>query len=73
MVGVCLDCNGLWLVWYWRIKDDFIYVVLEVGVFDIEVFDVMMKGWLGLGMMICVNLEIGEVMFENFYYWMRGL
>lgn len=43
--------------------DDYIYVVLEVGVFGdvmFNVFNVVFKGCFGLGMMIYVDLETGE-------------
>lgn len=63
-VGACLDRNGLRPARYWRTKDDLIYVASEVGVLDIKASDVTMKGRLGPGMMICVNLETGEV-YEN--------
>uniref|UniRef100_A0A7I4EHL8 glutamate synthase (ferredoxin) n=1 Tax=Physcomitrium patens TaxID=3218 RepID=A0A7I4EHL8_PHYPA len=63
-VGACLDRNGLRPARYWRTKDDLIYVASEVGVLDIEPSNVTMKGRLGPGMMICVNLETGEV-YEN--------
>lgn len=67
-MGACLDRNGLRPARYWRTKDDLIYVASEVGVLDIEASDVTMKGRLGPGMMICVNLETGEVTSENFHH-----
>jgi len=70
-VGACLDRNGLRPARYWRTKDDLIYVASEVGVLDIDAADVTMKGRLGPGMMICVNLESGEVTFENLQPGMR--
>jgi len=63
-VGACLDRNGLRPARYWRTKDDLVYVASEVGVLDIKASDITMKGRLGPGMMICVNLENGEV-YEN--------
>ncbi|BBN01830.1 glutamate synthase (ferredoxin) [Marchantia polymorpha subsp. ruderalis] len=63
-VGACLDRNGLRPARYWRTEDDMLYVASEVGVLHSNEDKVIMKGRLGPGMMISVNLESGEV-FEN--------
>ncbi|CAM6047747.1 unnamed protein product [Sphagnum compactum] len=63
-VGACLDRNGLRPARYWKTKDGLIYVASEVGVLDIKDSEILMKGRLGPGMMISVNLETGEV-YEN--------
>ncbi|KAL2642870.1 hypothetical protein R1flu_010457 [Riccia fluitans] len=63
-VGACLDRNGLRPARYWRTDDDMLYVASEVGVLHSNEEKVIMKGRLGPGMMISVNLETGEV-FEN--------
>jgi glutamate synthase (ferredoxin) len=60
-VGACLDRNGLRPARYWKTKDGLIYVASEVGVLDIKDSEILMKGRLGPGMMISVNLETGEV------------
>lgn len=63
-VGACLDRNGLRPARYWRTKDDIVYVASEVGVLPMDESKVIMKGRLGPGMMIAVDLEKGEV-YEN--------
>uniref|UniRef100_A0A0D6QXK2 glutamate synthase (ferredoxin) n=1 Tax=Araucaria cunninghamii TaxID=56994 RepID=A0A0D6QXK2_ARACU len=63
-VGACLDRNGLRPARYWRTKDDIVYVASEVGVLAMDESKVIMKGRLGPGMMIAVDLEKGEV-YEN--------
>lgn len=63
-VGACLDRNGLRPARYWRTKDDIVYVASEVGVLPMDESKVTMKGRLGPGMMIAVDLEKGEV-YEN--------
>eukprot|EP00252_Welwitschia_mirabilis_P016848 TRINITY_DN3745_c0_g1_i1.p1 TRINITY_DN3745_c0_g1~~TRINITY_DN3745_c0_g1_i1.p1 ORF type:complete len:1624 (+),score=368.74 TRINITY_DN3745_c0_g1_i1:479-5350(+) len=63
-VGACLDRNGLRPARYWRTKDDIVYVASEVGVLSMDESNVILKGRLGPGMMISVDLEKGEV-YEN--------
>lgn len=63
-VGACLDRNGLRPARYWRTTDNVVYVASEVGVVPIDDAKVTMKGRLGPGMMIAVDLLSGEV-YEN--------
>ncbi|KAL3373142.1 hypothetical protein AABB24_005236 [Solanum stoloniferum] len=64
IVGACLDRNGLRPARYWRTKDNVVYVASEVGVIPMDESKVTMKGRLGPGMMISVDLSSGQV-FEN--------
>ncbi|KAL6555337.1 Ferredoxin-dependent glutamate synthase [Orobanche gracilis] len=63
-VGACLDRNGLRPARYWRTVDNVVYVASEVGVVPTDDSKVVMKGRLGPGMMITVDLHSGQV-FEN--------
>ncbi|CAI9099640.1 OLC1v1036493C2 [Oldenlandia corymbosa var. corymbosa] len=63
-VGACLDRNGLRPARYWRTKDNVVYVASEVGVVPMDESKVTMKGRLGPGMMIAVDLTSGQV-YEN--------
>ncbi|KAL8489352.1 hypothetical protein ACS0TY_025304 [Phlomoides rotata] len=63
-VGACLDRNGLRPARYWRTSDNVVYVASEVGVVPMDESKVIMKGRLGPGMMIAVDLPTGQV-FEN--------
>ncbi|XP_051138619.1 ferredoxin-dependent glutamate synthase, chloroplastic-like [Andrographis paniculata] len=63
-VGACLDRNGLRPARYWRTVDNVVYVASEVGVLPTDDSKVIMKGRLGPGMMIAVDLTNGQV-FEN--------
>ncbi|XP_076958239.1 ferredoxin-dependent glutamate synthase 1, chloroplastic/mitochondrial-like [Bidens hawaiensis] len=63
-VGACLDRNGLRPARYWRTSDNVVYVASEVGVLPIDDSKVTMKGRLGPGMMITVDLINGQV-YEN--------
>ncbi|KAL3637165.1 Ferredoxin-dependent glutamate synthase [Castilleja foliolosa] len=63
-VGACLDRNGLRPARYWRTVDNVVYVASEVGVVPTDDSKVVMKGRLGPGMMIAVDLASGQV-FEN--------
>ncbi|KAK4487377.1 hypothetical protein RD792_005998 [Penstemon davidsonii] len=63
-VGACLDRNGLRPARYWRTVDNVVYVASEVGVLPTDDSKVVMKGRLGPGMMITVDLSSGQV-FEN--------
>ncbi|KAL6657438.1 hypothetical protein ACP70R_005218 [Stipagrostis hirtigluma subsp. patula] len=63
-VGATLDRNGLRPARYWRTSDDFVYVASEVGVIPMDESKVVMKGRLGPGMMIAVDLQTGQVL-EN--------
>ncbi|KAH9621061.1 hypothetical protein KSS87_011842 [Heliosperma pusillum] len=63
-VGACLDRNGLRPARYWRTVDNVVYVASEVGVLPMDESKVIMKGRLGPGMMIAVDLPSGQV-FEN--------
>jgi glutamate synthase (ferredoxin) len=63
-VGACLDRNGLRPARYWRTSDDFVYVASEVGVIPMDESKVVMKGRLGPGMMITVDLQTGQVRIE---------
>ncbi|XP_011027226.1 PREDICTED: ferredoxin-dependent glutamate synthase, chloroplastic isoform X1 [Populus euphratica] len=63
-VGACLDRNGLRPARYWRTVDNFVYVASEVGVVPMDESKVTMKGRLGPGMMITVDLPGGQV-YEN--------
>ncbi|KAF7819096.1 ferredoxin-dependent glutamate synthase, chloroplastic [Senna tora] len=63
-VGACLDRNGLRPARYWRTSDNTVYVASEVGVVPVDESKVIMKGRLGPGMMITVDLVGGQV-FEN--------
>ena len=61
-VGCRLDRNGLRPARFWQTSDDYIYVASEVGVLnDImsNARNVVKKGRLGPGTMICVDLENG--------------
>ena len=61
-VGCRLDRNGLRPARFWQTSDDYIYVASEVGVLnDImsNAPNVVKKGRLGPGTMICVDLENG--------------
>ncbi|XP_010505887.1 PREDICTED: ferredoxin-dependent glutamate synthase 2, chloroplastic-like isoform X1 [Camelina sativa] len=63
-VGACLDRNGLRPARYWRTSDNVVYVASEVGVLPMDESKITMKGRLGPGMMISVDLESGQV-YEN--------
>ncbi|PIA60163.1 hypothetical protein AQUCO_00400807v1 [Aquilegia coerulea] len=63
-VGACLDRNGLRPARYWRTVDNVVYVASEVGVLPMDESKVTMKGRLGPGMMITVDLQDGQV-YEN--------
>ncbi|KAI8562483.1 hypothetical protein RHMOL_Rhmol03G0039900 [Rhododendron molle] len=63
-VGACLDRNGLRPARYWRTIDNVVYVASEVGVLPMDESKVIMKGRLGPGMMITVDLHSGQV-YEN--------
>ncbi|XP_027352326.1 ferredoxin-dependent glutamate synthase, chloroplastic isoform X1 [Abrus precatorius] len=63
-VGACLDRNGLRPARYWRTSDNMVYVASEVGVVPVDESKVILKGRLGPGMMITVDLPGGQV-FEN--------
>ncbi|KAK6942180.1 Glutamate synthase domain, partial [Dillenia turbinata] len=63
-VGACLDRNGLRPARYWRTQDNIVYVASEVGVLPMDESKVIMKGRLGPGMMITVDLPSGQV-YEN--------
>nr|GEU60165.1 ferredoxin-dependent glutamate synthase, chloroplastic [Tanacetum cinerariifolium] len=63
-VGACLDRNGLRPARYWKTADNVVYVASEVGVLPIDDSKVTMKGRLGPGMMITVDLIGGQV-YEN--------
>ncbi|KAK4769055.1 hypothetical protein SAY86_027205 [Trapa natans] len=63
-VGACLDRNGLRPARYWRTSDNVVYVASEVGVLPMDESKVAMKGRLGPGMMITVDLSSGQV-YEN--------
>ncbi|GMY19377.1 ferredoxin-dependent glutamate synthase, chloroplastic [Fagus crenata] len=63
-VGACLDRNGLRPARYWRTSDNVVYVASEVGVLPMDESKVTMKGRLGPGMMIAVDLTNGQV-YEN--------
>ncbi|KAK3043194.1 hypothetical protein RJ639_001627 [Escallonia herrerae] len=63
-VGACLDRNGLRPARYWRTIDNVVYVASEVGVLPMDESKVIMKGRLGPGMMITVDLQSGQV-YEN--------
>ncbi|KAK9128989.1 hypothetical protein Syun_017786 [Stephania yunnanensis] len=59
-VGATLDRNGLRPARYWRTLDNVVYVASEVGVLPMDESKVTMKGRLGPGMMIAVDLESGQ-------------
>ncbi|XP_022868662.1 ferredoxin-dependent glutamate synthase-like, partial [Olea europaea var. sylvestris] len=63
-VGACLDRNGLRPARYWRTVDNVVYVASEVGVLPTDDSKVIMKGRLGPGMMITVDLPSGQVCAE---------
>ncbi|KAL1351164.1 hypothetical protein HN51_015114 [Arachis hypogaea] len=63
-VGACLDRNGLRPARYWRTSDNMVYVASEVGVVPVDDSKVILKGRLGPGMMITVDLNGGQV-YEN--------
>ncbi|ESW34093.1 hypothetical protein PHAVU_001G123900 [Phaseolus vulgaris] len=63
-VGACLDRNGLRPARYWRTSDNMVYVASEVGVVPVDESKVILKGRLGPGMMITVDLPGGQV-YEN--------
>ncbi|PNY06556.1 ferredoxin-dependent glutamate synthase chloroplastic-like [Trifolium pratense] len=59
-VGACLDRNGLRPARYWRTSDNMVYVASEVGVVPVDESKVILKGRLGPGMMITVDLLGGQ-------------
>ncbi|XP_014489740.1 ferredoxin-dependent glutamate synthase, chloroplastic isoform X2 [Vigna radiata var. radiata] len=63
-IGACLDRNGLRPARYWRTSDNMVYVASEVGVVPVDDSKVVLKGRLGPGMMITVDLPGGQV-YEN--------
>ncbi|XP_042475281.1 ferredoxin-dependent glutamate synthase 1, chloroplastic/mitochondrial-like [Macadamia integrifolia] len=63
-VGACLDRNGLRPARYWKTVDNVVYVASEVGVLPMDESKITMKGRLGPGMMIAVDLQNGKV-YEN--------
>ena len=60
-VGATLDRNGLRPARFTQTKSGLVYVMSETGVCDIDDADVLRKGRLGPGEMICVDLEDGAV------------
>lgn len=59
-VGARLDRNGLRPARYWETKDGMVYVASEVGVLgDVlsNAANIVRKGRLGPGQMICADLE----------------
>ncbi|RMZ53552.1 hypothetical protein APUTEX25_003374, partial [Auxenochlorella protothecoides] len=62
-VGARLDRNGLRPARFWRTADGVVYVASEVGVLG-DVFssapNIVAKGRLGPGQMLCADLETGE-------------
>lgn len=59
-VGAHLDRNGLRPARYWETKDGMVYVASEVGVLgDVlsNAANIVRKGRLGPGQMICADLE----------------
>ncbi|CAJ1914664.1 unnamed protein product [Sphenostylis stenocarpa] len=60
-VGACLDRNGLRPARYWRTSDNMVYVASEVGVVPVDESKVVLKGRLGPGMMITVDLPGGQL------------
>jgi glutamate synthase (ferredoxin) len=61
-IGARLDRNGLRPARFWRTSDDVIYVASEVGVLgDVitNAANVVAKGRLGPGQMVCADLEAG--------------
>lgn len=61
-IGARLDRNGLRPARFWRTSDDMVYVASEVGVLgDVltNAGNVVAKGRLGPGQMVCANLEAG--------------
>ncbi|GIL47362.1 hypothetical protein Vafri_4198, partial [Volvox africanus] len=59
-VGARLDRNGLRPARFWRTKDDMIYVASEVGVLGDVISNaenIVAKGRLGPGQMVCADLE----------------
>ncbi|KAG2493454.1 hypothetical protein HYH03_008271 [Edaphochlamys debaryana] len=64
-VGARLDRNGLRPARFWRTKDDMIYVASEVGVLGDVISNaenIVAKGRLGPGQMVCADLEKGSFM-----------
>ncbi|PNH05784.1 Ferredoxin-dependent glutamate synthase, chloroplastic [Tetrabaena socialis] len=64
-VGARLDRNGLRPARFWRTKDDMIYVASEVGVLGDVISNaenIVAKGRLGPGQMVCADLEKGTFM-----------
>lgn len=60
-VGACLDRNGLRPARYWKSSEGFLYVASEVGVIPCDPATVTMRGRLGPGQMVSVDLETGSV------------
>ncbi|KAG2445645.1 hypothetical protein HXX76_000255 [Chlamydomonas incerta] len=61
-VGARLDRNGLRPARFWQTKDDMIYVASEVGVLGDAITNaenIVAKGRLGPGQMVCADLEKG--------------
>jgi hypothetical protein len=62
--------NALWespkfyIVWFLLITSFFFYDNLQVGVIPMDESKVVMKGRLGPGMMITVDLQTGQVRIE---------
>jgi hypothetical protein len=62
-IGARLDRNGLRPARFWRTADDTIYVASEVGVLgDVltNAGNIVAKGRLGPGQMVCADLEAGS-------------
>lgn len=63
---VCLfDCNGLCLLCWVIMKNGYIILVLEIGVWDYKFEDVIVKGCVGLGQIFVVDIEIGQVLYSD--------
>lgn len=58
-IGVMFDCNGLCLVCYIVIDDDFVIMVLEVGMLLIFELKIVKKWCLQLGKMFLIDMEYG--------------
>jgi glutamate synthase (NADPH/NADH) large chain len=58
----CLDRNGLRPARYVVTRDRHLTVASEIGVYDYAPEDVVMKGRLGPGQMLAVDLETGDIL-----------
>ncbi len=64
-VGACLDRNGLRPARYKLTKDGIFTLGSEVGVVEIPDENIVSKGRLSPGEMVCIDTAVGEVLFDK--------